>query len=285
MDSQHNNGSVASPLGPGAQASVLYHDIFDFPLNSAELIKWEVGKAHCPSFSKDLVEFRKGYYSVIGRKGLRLGRLLRSRTSAAKKKQALKAASALAVLPTIKMVALTGALAMNNAETSSDIDFFIITKAGKVWTSRLMALFWLMFRGFNIRRYGDKNEKDKLCLNMWLDEGSLSWPTKDRNIYTAHEIAQILPLVNKDNAYEEFLAQNSWAKEYWPNAVRITRKPKRRRTKEPLGFFEKLTYWIQYKYMKGKITREIVTERKAVFHPRDWGSIVSRKLKGLGFRA
>ena len=56
---------------------------------------------------------------------------------------------------------------------------------------------------------------------MWLDESDMVWQRKDRNIYTAHEIAQIVPLINKDKTYEKFLSHNRWILDFWPNAVKI----------------------------------------------------------------
>ena len=41
---------------------------------------------------------------------------------------------------------------------------------------------------------------------------------------------------------------------------------------------EKNCYWIQKKYMEKKITREIITKTRALFHPQDWGKVVMSRL-------
>ena len=125
----------------------------------------------------------------------------------------------------------------------------------------------------------DKSQKDRLCLNIWLDESNLIW--REGNIYTAHEIAQIVPLANKDRTYEKFLYKNKWILDFWPNAVRI--KPTKilsvKCCSPIIRLLEKIAYRLQYFYMKKKITRETVTPTRAIFHPEDWGQVVLDRLK------
>jgi hypothetical protein len=128
------------------------------------------------------------------------------------------------------------------------------------------------------RKYGDRNQKDKFCLNIWLDENNLIW--RKRNIFTAHEIAQIKLLVNKEETYEKFISKNEWVADYWPNAVKIQSYSRQTNTRPSLlTFFEPLTRNFQLWYMKDKITREVITPTRALFHPVDWGDIVASKLK------
>ncbi len=129
-----------------------------------------------------------------------------------------------------------------------------------------------------IRRPNDGNQKDKLCLNIWLDELALSWNRNDRNIYSAHEIAQVVPLVNKENIYQKFLQKNSWILDYWPNSARIENiKYEEKRMTNRTSLIERVAYLIQYKYMESKITREKIGLHRALFHPQDWRKIVMDK--------
>ena len=268
-------------LGKNELASIKYHDIFDYPLTTAEVIKWSVGIKGLTSFSSlPEVSEKDGFYLVKGRESLTYKRLLRERTSKGKLTIARKAVRILGLIPTIRGVFITGALSMENTQDDSDIDLMIITKRNTLWTTRLLSYLLIKAFGLKTRKAGNKEQKDKLCLNIWLDESVLSWSGKDRNLYTAHEIAQIAPILNKDSTYEKFLQKNNWIKDFWPNAVRINKEEyKESKSKQKLGLIEKLAFQIQYKYMKGKITREIVKLHKAIFHPNDWGEAV---LKGIG---
>jgi hypothetical protein len=259
-------------------ASVYYHDIFDYPLSLAELIKWRCGKSDFRG-GKEVLS-KKGFYFLEGRERLVYKRLLKNRISEKKMAIAKKTSNIISLFPTVKMVGVTGSLAMKNSGEDGDIDLFVITKKGSLWTTRLLILLTLKLTGIKTRRFNDTNQKDKVCLNMWIDESDLIWGAKDRNIYTAHEIAQIIPLINKDKTYEKFLEKNKCILNYWPSAVRI-KKLKEISIQRSFNFLiEELAFRLQYLYMKGKISRETVTKTKALFHPQNWGKFVLSRLEG-----
>jgi predicted nucleotidyltransferase len=250
--------------------SIRYHDIFDYKLTKPEAIKWQ---------------YINQKVTVSGIKNK--GRLQREKYSQAKLLLATKAAKIISKIPTVKFVGITGALAMNNAGRDSDIDLMIITSTDTLWLTRLCVYYSLFTNHYSLRRPKANKEKDMLCINLWLDEQDMKWSKADRNIYTAHEIAQIVPLVNKNNVYEKFLWQNRWILAYWPNAVQISSKQYvvssmqkniLHSTSYILQLVEYLAFKLQYLYMKPKITREIVTLTRAIFHPNDWGKVVIKKL-------
>jgi len=267
------------PLGKRELVSIIYHDIFDYPLTIFELIKWSAGNKVKLSKTQEVkIVGKRGYFSIKDREGLILKRFMRKRISTRKVVIAKRAAKILSFIPTIKMVAVTGALAMENANEEADIDLMIITSKDTLWTTRLFTLLLLDILRIPRRKYGDRNQKDKLCLNIWLDENNLAW--RKRNIFTAHEIAQIKPLVNKEEAYEKFISKNKWIVDYWPNAVKIQNYSRQTNLRPSLfTIFEPLTRKFQLWYMKDKVTREVVTPTRALFHPIDWGDIVASKLK------
>lgn len=275
--------------------SLVYHDIFDYPLNSSELFEWKVGQKLL-KIKRQIaaVESSRGYYFLEGRKELVRKRKLRENISKEKRITAKKAARLIKIIPTVKMAGITGALAMNNASEASDVDLMIIAQKGYLWTTR--GLVWILLKLMRrpIRRPNKKEEKNKLCLNIWLDESDLKWRKRDRNIYTAHEIAQIVPLVNKDNSYEKFISKNRWIKDFWPNAVEVTKLSSyqvNRRKKDNFIYLvtqylvnlvakviEKVAFRLQYAYMRKKITRETITPTRALFHPVDWSGLVLSRM-------
>jgi predicted nucleotidyltransferase len=261
------------------KATVKYHNIFDFPLSFSDLIKWSSGKlVDNGSVEKISVIHKNGFYFLEGRDGLIYRRLLRKRISAKKTKIAKKAVRLLSFVPGVKMIAITGSLAMENSSEESDIDLMIVTKENHLWITRALTYFVIGLFGIHVRRPNDSNQKDKLCLNIWLDENDLIWPKKDRNIYTAHEIAQIVPLVNKGNVYNKFISQNKWILDFWPNAIRISKKDYSKKEIGTPSVIEKAAFSFQKNHMKSKISREIISPTRAIFHPHDWGKIVARRL-------
>jgi D-beta-D-heptose 7-phosphate kinase/D-beta-D-heptose 1-phosphate adenosyltransferase len=259
------------------RASVVYHNLFDYPLNFSDLIKWTTGKQILSNDSNVSVVNKRGFYFIEGRDGLVYKRVLRKRISAKKIKIAKNTAKILSFIPTLKMIGITGSLAMQNSSEDSDIDLMIVAKSGNLWTTRLFCYMTTWLNGFAVRIPEDKVQKNKLCLNIWLDESDLIWKQKDRNVYTAHEIAQIIPLIDKDNTFERLLFQNKWILDYWPRAVKI--KNIKFETKKPTsGLIEKFCYWLQYQYMRNKITREVITPTRALFHPQDWAKVVLGRL-------
>ena len=265
--------------------AVIYHDIFDYPLTREEVGVWKCAKKlKLNSRVANKVVFKNGYFYLKGR-----GKIIEKRKTCEKHSRkkliiAKRSVRLISKIPTVLFVGITGALSMNNAGGASDIDLLIITKKNTLWTTRIFVYLVFHAYGVKVRSPLNKNEKDKLCLNMWLDETDLIWNKRDRNLYTAHEIAQVTPLLNKNETYEQFLWKNKWILSYWPKAVKINR-PRRVKPESTgyfLTFFEKLAFRFQYFYMKSKITREVITSTRAVFHPTDWGKKVLTIFNSFG---
>lgn len=268
-------------LTPGEKFSLQYHSIFNYPLTEEQLVKWvsSASVAH----SKASVVNKGSLYTVKGREAGFLARKRNEKVSIKKKVIAKNASALLSNIPTVKVVAISGALAMDNASPESDIDLLIVTSTNALWLTRPLAYLILTLNGFKIRSPKDPDEKDKLCLNLWMDETDLK--ITEQNVYTAHEIAQLVPLANKKNTYEKLIWENKWIKEYWPNAVSSKYYVARSKLKTPMennrlfSTLNSLAYYLQRTYMKGKVTRETVTLTRAFFHPKDWGKEIETKLK------
>jgi D-beta-D-heptose 7-phosphate kinase/D-beta-D-heptose 1-phosphate adenosyltransferase len=278
-------------LSKGKLLSVCYHDVFDYPLKKKELNKWTVGKKAINKFDAKNVQVSldSNYLYIKGRECITKKREENEATSRNKKKLSKKYGLYLSSMPTVKLVAITGALAMNNAKEESDMDLMIVTKKGTLWSTRFAV--WIFFKLIHapLRKPLSKEEKDKLCLNVWIDETDLIWPKNKRNIYTAHEIAQVVPLLNKGGTYEKFMKKNSWAGEYWPNALKQhttynIQQHKRNNFLSTIYYllftiFEPMAYKLQRFYMKPKVTIETITKTRALFHPNDMTDYVLKRLQ------
>ncbi len=181
--SDHKNQKLNITLSKQEIASIYYHDIFDYPLTLKELTRWSTGrKVDLNNLSEEIassqIRTSRGLFYIKGREKITIKRLMRFSASTKKIKIANKAVRHIKKIPTVKAVCITGALAMKNADENSDIDLMIITKKGTLWTTRLVVYALIRLYGIPARKPMEKHEKDKLCLNMWLDETSLAWPKK-----------------------------------------------------------------------------------------------------------
>ncbi len=109
-------------------------------------------------------------------------------------------------MPFVRMVAITGALAVDNLATRPDIDLLVVTSEGRVWISRRLIIALVRFA----RLFGDD-----LCPNYIISETNLN--LEQRDLFTAHELAQMVPLYGK-KAYMQMVAHNRWALDYLPSA-------------------------------------------------------------------
>src|SRR3989344_6317120 len=260
--------------------ALAYHDIFEYPLDSSEiydlLVKKKVRKE---SIARELERLRAigkiggsdRYFFLKNRKKITRIRKLRAKYSQAKLRKAAFFAGLLRIIPSVKLVAISGALAMKNSRKDDDIDLVIVTQKNKLWTARFLAnLLLLPFK----RDPAGQKISDRACLNMFLDESDLS--IKDHNIYTAHEICQMKLLWDRGGTYQKFINANRWVGKYLPNwqpspEILDHRLEKKRlpTTNYLLSTVENLLKDFQLWYMKKKLTTERISVTQLFFHPRD----------------
>jgi hypothetical protein len=195
--------------------------------------------------------------------------------------KAKKIAKILSFSPTISMIGISGSLAMENSEKDSDIDFFFITKDATLWITRFVVVVTLHILGIR-RKRADTSREGVICTNMFLDETSLCLPLAKQNLYTAHEVVQLKPLINKNHMYEHFMQQNNWVKEYMVNSLDDVEIFPSEASKKPgiiVCMIESFTRKLQLWYMKRHRTTEIVGEHIAAFHPYDYEKIIINSFK------
>jgi predicted nucleotidyltransferase len=267
--------------------SICYHDIFNYPLTFKDLKRWSAGKVSTKKYGKIAINISElnDYMFISGRKKIVQRRLINEKYSSSKMKLVRKYGHIIGRHPFVKMVALTGALAMNSSSKNSDIDLLIVTRENTLWLTRGMVWLLLKVLTIPVRKPQDKVEKDRLCLNIWLDETSLVWQKNERNIYTAHEILQTTPIVNKDNSYEKFISENKWVGEYWLyktiKPIKIVNHSSliQKTTSLVLKLLNSFVFSFQKAYMSARVTRETVSSKRALFHPNDMSTYVLERLK------
>jgi predicted nucleotidyltransferase len=122
-------------------------------------------------------------------------------------KKAKEIAKLLYKFPYVRAIGLSGSLSKNFADENSDIDYFLITKANRLWIARTLLVF---FR----KNPFLKNRHKYYCMNYFVDEADLV--IEEKNIYTATELFTLIPLAG-NGSLKKFFEKNSWSYSYFPN--------------------------------------------------------------------
>lgn len=218
---------------PGLQKNILatiaYYDGMDYPMTAFEIHKYLmnfnpqpathnsqrdlpeiINELESEKLKRHIEEFR-GFYFLKGRKNLVEERIQRNKIAEEKYKILLPAVKRLRLAPYVRMIAVTGSLAMKNTEADSDMDILVVLKQGKIFTGR--TLVSLLAHILGKRRHGNKIT-DRICLNYFITTKSLEITLKD--IFSAHEYSFMFPLFGFE-IFREFQKQNGWIKKYKPN--------------------------------------------------------------------
>jgi hypothetical protein len=209
-DSKHD-------LAQAILRTLLYADLFDFPLTLEEIHRYLViFSAHIDQVEHALendpwlaerVVWQPPYVALAGRQDT----ILRRKGLAAANQHLWRKASRygpfLAAIPFVRLVAITGALAADNSQDADDdIDLLMVTVPGRLWLARLLTI---------LLGYLANIEGVTLCPNYILSLDALA--QDHRSLYTAHELAQLMPLYGLD-VLRALYAVNDWTQEYLPNA-------------------------------------------------------------------
>jgi len=279
--------------------TIVYFDIFDYPLALVEVWKWlnkpdrayllnEVQEALDNFQAK--IEIRNGFYFLIGRSELVAKRLLRYNLAEAKFKRALRFIKWLRFIPFIKMIAVCNSLAYSNASKEGDIDLFIVADKNRLWLSRFLAVGFLKLLRV---RPTLVSKQDTIDANFFLSAEDLnisSSQISDNDLYLNYWIDQLVPIFDPENIYQKFQTANSWVKQILPNAFGYDTAARRRignnflskivrfKLEWILGynFFEKLAKKFQLKILPQDLraminqnTKVIVNEQMLKFHRED----------------
>lgn len=216
----------------GMLLAVAYADVFDYPLTLAELQRYLIGVAASPgavaaalhnSDAAHFLDLNDGFVTLAGRSELVAVRRERMEYAALLWQQAIYYGKRIARMPFVRMVALTGALAMDNVKHGADIDYLIVTEPGRLWLCR--ALIVALVRLAAVRGH-------LICPNYLLSERALQIP--EQTLYTAHELAQMVPLAGI-RTYTHMRLLNRWSDIFLPNAGQPPEHPSVRHANQPVG--------------------------------------------------
>jgi hypothetical protein len=119
---------------------------------------------------------------------------------------AIKATGILSKFPFVEGLALSGSLSKNYADENTDIDFFIITKANRLWIARTLMHIFYRFAVL-------AGKRNWFCMNYYIDETALE--IEEKNIFTAIEIVTLIPMQGAEKV-NAFIGTNKWTKNFLP---------------------------------------------------------------------
>lgn len=190
----------------------LYFAIFKHPLTKEEAKNFCQYKTENIDADLELLVQKKflyeldGYYLPYNNDSWIKRRIKGNELAEKKMDKARKMSKILSQFPFVRSVMISGSLAKGYMDKSSDIDFFVIMKSGNIAISKAMIG---LFRRF----FAPKS----LCVNYMISEDNLH--IKKQNIYTAVEMATLIPTIDS-GLFEPFMNKNmTWVREFLPNAT------------------------------------------------------------------
>ena len=196
-------------------ATLAYADLFDHPLTAAEVHRHLVA---APATLEEVTEalhraprlVRRAtpsgaFFTLAGREAIVEVRRRREACAARLWPRARRWGRVFGALPFVRMVAVTGALAVDAVEPGADIDYLVVASPGRVWLCR--ALVTALARAA-------RSAGTLLCPNYVLSERALA--LAERTLYTAHELVQMVPLAGPET-WERMREANPWVATFLPN--------------------------------------------------------------------
>lgn len=239
-------------------ATIAYRGIFSFFPSRDEILLWLIGQEKLKA-----LQYRTNQHTRMQEQ--------------TKWKEALKRTRYLRFIPTVDFIGVTGGLAAHNAADEDDIDVFLIVEPGTIFITRFLSVFIGDLLGIR-RRYRQTRVKNLLCFNYFLSRSHLAMNRSRRNLYTAFELLQCKPVLERRDTYRLFLSKNSWVRKLLPTAWRYLRPVdhplgNKRDVPSPVVWLMRLLEYpaklFELWHMRSHRTDEIVSDTEFRFHPQN----------------
>lgn len=192
-----------------------YFDLFDYPVSKEEIWSYLERPVKIGELSAVLQELRdrkiiflsNGFYTIRDTDALSVRRITGNLKAKSLLRIAHRISHFLYQIPYVRVIGISGSLSKNFAAEDADIDYFIITKANRLWVARTMMHLFKKFSFLFGRQHW-------YCMNYYIDEEALE--IEEKNIFTAIELITLLP-VQGNGVIRDFFLKNDWASHFYPN--------------------------------------------------------------------
>src|SRR5688572_20817381 len=195
--------------------TLLYYDIFNYPLTSKEIFQF-LGTKHQDESSlktslqglceRQIIYRFQNLYGLKNSSSLAERRLKGNNEAEKYLQLAKKKGNFISKFPFVRAVLASGSLSKGYMDENSDLDFFIITEPNRLWIARTLLVMYKRIFLFNSHKY--------FCVNYFVDEKHLE--IEEKNLFTATELATVIPLYGSKQ-YESLQQENVWLKIFFPN--------------------------------------------------------------------
>ena len=218
-----------APIEAAILRTVVYADLFDYPLRLEEIHRGLLGHAASLEEVKQALagaglapylQQHAGHYFLRGKAATVSSRRIREQTSSELLRRHRRLLRLVGRFPFVRGAALSGAAAFRNCVARDDLDLFLIVHPRRTWlVYTALALLLKLLR-----------KRRLLCLNYLYGKPNLT--VAERDFFVAHQIAFLQP-ISGNGLFRAFLQENGWVRTYLPQAEIIEQAWARRFTVPP----------------------------------------------------
>ncbi len=295
---------TASDLEESILRTLCWFSVFNYPLTAFEVWKWLID----PSRPYELVEVYRvlevspwlaqrfhcsdGYYMLAGCGAVAQHvetRHERFLDAVRKFKKLRRASLFFQLLPGVRAVGAVNTLAWWHTKETSDIDLFIVTKPGFIWSTRFFLVIPFALLGMRPHHHSEEDDGhegvlDPFCFSFFatrraiqlesLRHGSLDY-------YLAFWTKSIVPIFDKDQVFDEVSRINTWTDRVLPNGkyrkvhhahapAEIPALPIQMKLLEPwFRWFQQRRFPESIRSIANVDSRVVVTDDMLKFHEND----------------
>jgi hypothetical protein len=216
------NSTFDNETSQSAIKALLYYDIFNYPLTSNEIFSTlstnhttekEIQVALNKLCEEGYIYKFENFYCVQNNEALIERRKKGNQEADKLMHLAQRKAKFIHLFPFVRSVMASGSLSKNYMDDKSDLDFFVITAPGRLWIARMLLILY--------KRIFLLNSHKHFCINYFVDEDHLE--IEEKNIFTATELATLIPLAGK-SYYPLLFQTNKWISKFLPNHPSLDKK-------------------------------------------------------------
>jgi hypothetical protein len=223
--------NVPTDLERAIVRTLIWFSLTDHPVSAHEIYKWMLEPEHkyemgqvvraldVSEYLNQKIQRDQGMYALKGQ--LPISKMVRGRRrrfiDAERKFKTLRRWSLFfRLLPGVRAVAAGNTLAWWGTNSESDIDLFIVTEPGTIWSGR----FWSVLPFALLGRRPHTGKSDPFCLSFFATTDALQMEglCLERDRYMAYWIKSLVPVMDKDGCLDKLQQENRWVETFLPNA-------------------------------------------------------------------